>query len=163
MAYTQVWDPTKPADGDPVSQGDEEIRRIKLAIDERLATVFPNWPNGDPLTIQADGDILQDAFTYYADNSAGTRASHTAPALILFLRVQGTTDGSGGLTVSFNESGFGGDYAVSNLISVLATQRNGASTGTIISYNVGANTLTLDTDYAVPTAVVWDLILVFSA
>lgn len=50
MAYTVTWNNTTPADSDLASQGDDRIRELKIAIDERMLTVFTNWPAGDPLT-----------------------------------------------------------------------------------------------------------------
>lgn len=164
MAYANAFDPTTPSDTDPAAQGDDEIRRVKAALIERLDTVFSNFPDGDPLQFQPG--ILQgadqDTASYLADNAAGTKAAAIAdPAVILFLKVTGTTDASGGLTVNFDEAGFAGKYQLAKLQTVLASQRAGAATGTRVTVNTGTNTLVLDTDYVAATAVSWDLMLVF--
>lgn len=44
MSWTYVWDLTKPAAGDFVKQGDDEIRTLKAVLQERLATLT-NFPN----------------------------------------------------------------------------------------------------------------------
>ena len=51
MAYINPFDETTPSDADPASQGDDRIREIKAAVNERLSTVFSNWPDGDPLEL----------------------------------------------------------------------------------------------------------------
>lgn len=50
MVYSVAWNNATPADSDLVAQGDDRIRELKIAIDERMLTVFSNWPAGDPLT-----------------------------------------------------------------------------------------------------------------
>lgn len=50
MAYVNPLDPATPADSDPAAGGDDAIRQLKAALIERLKTVFPNFPDGDPLT-----------------------------------------------------------------------------------------------------------------
>lgn len=165
MVYVNALDPTTPSDTDPAAQGDDEIRRIKAALIERLETIVEDIDQ-DPLVLKASvlGGSDHDVANYLADNAAGTKATGVNnPAIILFLKVTGTTDASGSLVVDFGEAGFNGKYLMSKLQSVVASQRAGAATGTRVSIDTGANTLTLDTDYAAPTAVTWDLFLVFTA
>lgn len=51
MVWVTDIDPTKPSDADPASQGDDQIRTLKLAIEERLITKMPGWPDLDPIRI----------------------------------------------------------------------------------------------------------------
>lgn len=51
MAFVTPWNTATPSDTDLVSQGDNEIRSAKESVDERMASVFDNWPN-DPLVVK---------------------------------------------------------------------------------------------------------------
>lgn len=53
MAWSNTIDPTKPADNDPASEGDNQIRALKVALAERLATRFPGWPTTQPMRVLA--------------------------------------------------------------------------------------------------------------
>jgi hypothetical protein len=53
VAYTNAFSPTTPADNDPVSSGDDEIRKVKAALIERLETFFLDI-NEDPLAIRPE-------------------------------------------------------------------------------------------------------------
>lgn len=50
MPYATPFDPTTPTDASWAVEGDDELRKIKQAINERLVGVFSNWPDGEPLT-----------------------------------------------------------------------------------------------------------------
>lgn len=54
MAYADVWDLTTPTPTEITKNGDDRIRELKRALDQRLATVLDGWPNTDPLNIKAD-------------------------------------------------------------------------------------------------------------
>jgi hypothetical protein len=64
MPFNDPWDVTKPADNDPVSQGDDEIRRVKRALNERLTQVIEGWPDTDPLKLRRDALNDQIEITY---------------------------------------------------------------------------------------------------
>lgn len=55
MAYANDLDPTKPADTDLASEGDDRIRETRAGIEERLQTAFSGYPDSDPLIL--DGRI----------------------------------------------------------------------------------------------------------
>lgn len=44
MAFSQTWDETKPANADPMSSGDDEIRAFKIGVRER-AEIEHDWPS----------------------------------------------------------------------------------------------------------------------
>lgn len=71
----ETYDPAQPADIDQSAQGDDRIRELKRALTERLNRVWPNWPNGDPLTWTA-GIIPSAALTF----SAGSVPALSLPA-----------------------------------------------------------------------------------
>lgn len=54
MAWANDIDPTEPGDNDDISLGDDQIRTLKAAINERLETVFDGWPDDDPLVLTDD-------------------------------------------------------------------------------------------------------------
>jgi len=54
MAYNDPFDVTTPTGAAPISQGDDRIRELKRALNERLDTVFGNWPDGEPLELKLD-------------------------------------------------------------------------------------------------------------
>src|SRR5512147_872652 len=47
MAFVETWNLATPADTDWASEGDDSIREMKRALDERLAYFVENWPDGD--------------------------------------------------------------------------------------------------------------------
>lgn len=50
MAYIDPWDLTTPPELAPIDQGNDRIRELKRALDERLRTAFgDSWPADDPL------------------------------------------------------------------------------------------------------------------
>lgn len=51
MAYVEPWDPTTPSDVEGVSQGDDRIRELKRAIEERMETLVEDWDE-DPLSLR---------------------------------------------------------------------------------------------------------------
>lgn len=61
MPYTTPFDETTPTDASWVSEGDDRLREIKRALNERLSTIFSNWPDGDPLAF-ASG-VISGQFT----------------------------------------------------------------------------------------------------
>lgn len=87
------WNPNTPADSDPAAEGDDRIREIKQALDERLgvdvgsgtAPIIKNWPDGDlklnsermdppisgALTVDTEANIPNPATTafFYASDS----------------------------------------------------------------------------------------------
>jgi hypothetical protein len=104
------------------------------------------------------------AFTYNADASA-PRATVVTVAKRLHVRVSGTANGSGQITISFGDSGFGGAYSLANLITCVLSYRTSAGSlvsSTIYSINTGTNVLTIDLDGGAQT-ITGDLFLTFSA
>jgi hypothetical protein len=52
MPYIEPFDETTPAEGSDISLGNDRIRELKRALDERLATGFgASWPSTDPLNL----------------------------------------------------------------------------------------------------------------
>lgn len=49
MAWINEIDPAAPADSDLASQGDDQIRELKSALEERMQSLMPGWPADDPL------------------------------------------------------------------------------------------------------------------
>lgn len=84
----EVYDPATPADIDQSGQGDDRIRELKRALTERLARVWPNWPNGDPLT-WTNGIIPSAAITFAAGGvpAASLPAKSVTQALLALLSV----------------------------------------------------------------------------
>lgn len=84
----EVYDPALPADIDPSGQGDDRIRELKRALTERLNRVWPNWPNGDPLT-WTNGIIPSAAMTFAAGSvpAASLPAKSVTQALIALLAI----------------------------------------------------------------------------
>lgn len=50
MAYNEVWDLNTPQGSEARSLGDDRIREMKRALQERLATIM-NFPDGNPLEL----------------------------------------------------------------------------------------------------------------
>ncbi|HEY6019728.1 MAG TPA: hypothetical protein VIY48_07450 [Candidatus Paceibacterota bacterium] len=46
MAFPDPWNLTTPSDTDWASEGDDRIREMKRALDERLGSLIDNWPDG---------------------------------------------------------------------------------------------------------------------
>jgi hypothetical protein len=53
MPFDEPFDPDTPGDNDPLSQGDDRIRELKRALNERLVQVIEGWPGTDPLKLKA--------------------------------------------------------------------------------------------------------------
>lgn len=53
MAFNDVIDDTTPADDEERHLGDDRIRELKRALNERLASFLANWPDVDPLVLKA--------------------------------------------------------------------------------------------------------------
>jgi len=64
MAYVDPFDVATPADTDMAEQGDNRLRELKRALDERLKTAFSGWPDQQPL--QYDGKVLVRSGTFAA-------------------------------------------------------------------------------------------------
>lgn len=47
--WTNDINPAQPADNDPASQGDDQIRGLKAAVIERFLTRSPNFPSAQPM------------------------------------------------------------------------------------------------------------------
>lgn len=69
MPYAEIWDPNTPQASESRALGDDRIRELKRAIQERLGTIM-NFPDGNPLTLlpsvvadlkTTDGHDLDDA------------------------------------------------------------------------------------------------------
>lgn len=88
MPLIETYDPAQPADVDQSGQGDDRIRELKRALTERLIRVWPNWPNGDPLT-WTNGIIPSAAMTFAAGGvpAASLPAKSVTQALIALLAV----------------------------------------------------------------------------
>lgn len=56
MPYATPFDETTPTDASWAYEGDDELRKIKRALNERFGGLFSNWPDGDPLLF-AEGAI----------------------------------------------------------------------------------------------------------
>lgn len=71
MAWTKDIDPTKPLATDLVSSGDDQIRDLKTALNERLSTLIEGWPETQPLMLAAalvgDDDDKPDASDFELD------------------------------------------------------------------------------------------------
>jgi hypothetical protein len=52
MPYLTPFNQNSPTEADFQHQGDDELRLIKRAINERLGTFFTNWPDGEPLHLE---------------------------------------------------------------------------------------------------------------
>ena len=51
----EAWDVNAPSDANLVRDGDDAIRQVKRAINERMQRLANNWPDGDDtLTIKAE-------------------------------------------------------------------------------------------------------------
>jgi len=48
MAFTNVWSNVIPAGSDPANTADDELRQLRLDIDERMDTIVADW-SADPL------------------------------------------------------------------------------------------------------------------
>lgn len=59
MAFTEIFDVASPADDDNLKDGDDAIRQMKRALDERLSNFLVGWPGTDPLKIKSTA--FQDA------------------------------------------------------------------------------------------------------
>lgn len=84
MPYTDDLDETTPADTEGVSQGDDRIREVKRALNERMADLVNNWPDG-PLTLkgtalEAGGATAGISETMFKDSAADliTLTKHVA-------------------------------------------------------------------------------------
>lgn len=56
MAYTNAWSNAVPAGSDAANTIDDQIRRLRLDIDERMTDLVDNW-EADPVVSQSDSDI----------------------------------------------------------------------------------------------------------
>ena len=88
MPLVEVYDPALPADTDQSAQGDDRIRELKRALTERLNRVWPNWPNGDPLT-WTNGIIPSAAMTFAVGGvpAVSLPAKSVTQALIALLSI----------------------------------------------------------------------------
>jgi hypothetical protein len=50
MAFTNPWSNIIPAGSDPANTADDEIRQLRLDIDERMDQIVPDW-SADPLFV----------------------------------------------------------------------------------------------------------------
>lgn len=49
MPYADPFDVDTPTGANFVYQGDDRLRELKRALDQRLSSFFENWPDGEPL------------------------------------------------------------------------------------------------------------------
>jgi hypothetical protein len=70
MAYVEEIDPTTPGANDPAEFGDDQIRALKTAINERMEDITDGWPDTDPIKLKgrALGDVFS-AFMPYATDT----------------------------------------------------------------------------------------------
>lgn len=50
MAFTNVWSNIIPAGSDPANTADDEIRQLRLDVDERMDTLVGDW-SADPIVV----------------------------------------------------------------------------------------------------------------
>lgn len=54
MAYVDEFNVNTPSGASDISEGDDRIRELKRALDERLRTVLIGWPDLDPLQLRSE-------------------------------------------------------------------------------------------------------------
>lgn len=61
MAFIEIWDMATPSNLEGVTQGDDRIRELKRALNERMNSILQNWPATDPLLIKHTAMFNQNA------------------------------------------------------------------------------------------------------
>lgn len=56
MAHADSFDTASPGGAEDISLGDDTIRKLARALDQRLGSFFSNWPDGDPIRAVNNGD-----------------------------------------------------------------------------------------------------------
>ena len=97
MPFTDPFTLTTPADTDLVSQGDDRIRELKRALNERLTQIITGWPDTDPLKLKASS--LDTGVTSGATIATGTAAALPGVPATTFYWATDTNN------LYFNESG----------------------------------------------------------
>lgn len=105
MPYTNPWDETKPPGTQNANTADDEFRKAKLDIRERMNdALVVDW-SADPVVAKATlGGVNGDVLIYEDANSAGNKLS--GELLIkewLPVVFHGTTNSVGIVTINFNE------------------------------------------------------------
>lgn len=149
MPYTNpTWDPTVPADGDLLSQGDDVIRAEKLDTKERVESFFKSI-DGDPW-VPKDGAIPAGALGNAAVTTDSLDPALNLKSILLALSGPLTFDLStavGGYlpVVTVNVPGAEvGDFAIASPINtaylLIAAKVTETDTVTLAAYNTSALT-----------------------
>lgn len=94
MAFADEWDVTTPADTDWASEGDDSIREMKRALDERLGSIIDNWPDGDlaikssAIPADATDDVLAIGLKSEIPNPPATKFYWATDTKELFVDVE---------------------------------------------------------------------------
>lgn len=107
MAYDYEWDPNVPTGAEPRSNGDNRIREMKGALDERLVRIFPQWPNNAAVDETAPMELAEN---YVQEKNLQTTMRQV---LAVMVRVDVVLDPQG-----FQASG---DAAVADAVGALET------------------------------------------
>lgn len=100
------WDTTTPAGGDAVSSGDDKIRELKRAIEERMKNLGLKWPAGTDAAsgmfrVSSDNYVADEVSIYASDESTKQiRVTDTAVELNDATTVDDTLDVTGNATFS---------------------------------------------------------------
>lgn len=110
MTYAQAWSDVLPDGSEAASDIDLIFRDLKIAIEERMDDLVGagNWEDDSiqPKTVAASGSGGTGIVTAYYDDSAGAGSKVTrevGDGSTLFVRLSGTTDASGQLTLDLTE------------------------------------------------------------
>lgn len=113
MAYTRIWDNTKPPGTQQAAKIDDEIRELRVDISERLSTIT-NW-TADPITLLAGAAGSMRCIRYKSSATVGARKTVDRTALaVISVFVEATTDSNGRFELSLAE--FPGTWTVPDLI-----------------------------------------------
>jgi len=120
MPYTNPWIDSIPLGSQNANTADDEFRKIKLDIHERMDDIVVDW-TADPIVLAAGA--FSKAKTIDYDDSAGAGlkgTNYTDLEALLSIQYNAVTDALGQVVVNFNEVDPSGD-----------------------TWDVGANTITL--------------------
>lgn len=91
MPYADPFDATTPTDANPVGQGDDRIRELKRAINQRMADLANGWPDG-PLSLKIPNLYIVAAMIANKTITAAQIADATITALQLADGAVGTAE-----------------------------------------------------------------------
>jgi hypothetical protein len=100
------WDTTTPAGGDAVSSGDDKIRELKRAVEERMKNLGLKWPSGTDAAsgifrVSSDNYVADEVSIYASDESTKQiRVTDTAVELNDATTIDDTLDVTGNATFS---------------------------------------------------------------